>query len=165
MRCEDVRAKLDAYLAGELPVGTSGSIDAHLRDCRACREALGRLQQVIGLLKQPQTPPVPEGFAERVMLAARQRQTARPAPILLWNPLAWRLSAPMRVAAAAILIVGLGLGILMGHGAWRGPSPAKAVAQADPLAIYNLDYLTDAPNGSLAQSYLALVSGQDGQGR
>jgi len=165
MRCADARTRLDAYLAGELPPGISGDIDGHLANCLPCREALARLRQLAEMLRQSQTPPVPDGFAERVMMAARQRRKDTPAIVLSWNPLAWRLSEPMRAAAAAMLVTGLGLGILMGRGAWRGPYPVGAVARTDPLAIYNLDYLTDAPNGSLSQSYLALVSGQNGQGR
>jgi hypothetical protein len=117
------------------------------------------------MLKQSRMPPVPNGFAERVMAAARQGRTVKPAIVLSWNPVAWRLSAPMRAAVAAVLVVGLGLGIFMGRGAWRGRDLSGAVAQSDPVAIYNLDYLTDAPNGSLAKSYLALVSDQNGQGR
>ena len=165
MRCEDVKTKLDAYLAGELPPRISEDIDGHLANCPPCREARARLRQLAETLWQLRTPPVPDGFAERVMMAARERQTVRPAIVVSWNPLAWRLSAPMWAAAAAVLVVGLGLGIFMGRGASREPSPVSAAAQADPLAIYSLDYLTDAPNGSLAQSYLTLVSGQNGQGR
>ena len=165
MRCEDVRTKLDAHLAGELPPGMSAGIAAHTANCQGCREALARLRQLAETLRQSRTPPVPDGFAERVMMAARQRRTVKPAIVLSWNPLVWRLSAPMRAAAAAMLVAGLGLGIFMGRGAWRGASSSEAVARTDPLAIYNLDYLTDAPNGSLSQSYLALVSGQNGQGR
>jgi hypothetical protein len=34
----------------------------------------------------------------------------------------------------------------------------KCYAQADSLDVYNLDYPGDAPDGSLASSYLALAS-------
>jgi len=67
---------------------------------------------------------------------------------------------PMRAAAAAVLVIGLGTGALIGWNTWQAPAapPTQAVSQVDPLAPYSLDYLTDAPDGSLAQSYLALVS-------
>jgi hypothetical protein len=39
---------------------------------------------------------------------------------------------------------------------------ARTAVQADPLAVYNLDYLGDAPEGSLADSYLALASNPKG---
>jgi anti-sigma-K factor RskA len=109
---------------------------------------------------------VPDGFAARVMAKARNRRAAVSAG---WNPLQWwRLTtAPMHVAAAAVLVVGLGVGLLM---SWMtlpaGQAPAtQASVQADPLDTYNLDYLGDAPGGSLADSYLALASGRNGEGQ
>ena len=165
MRCENVREELDAYLAGELPPRLCEDINGHVAHCLACREALTELRQLARVLGQAQTPPVPDGFADRVMMAARQRQGETLTLVFSWNPLAWRLSAPMRVAAAAVLVVGLGLGISLGRGVWRSPSSVETVAQGDAVAVYNLDYLTEAPNDSLAQSYLALVSGQNAEGR
>jgi len=49
---------------------------------------------------------------------------------------------------------------LISWNTWQAPAapPAQAASQTDPLASYNVDYLTDAPDGSLAQTYLALVS-------
>jgi energy-converting hydrogenase Eha subunit F len=73
----------------------------------------------------------------------------------------------MRAAAAAVLVIGLGTGALISWNTWqpRAAPPPQAVSQADPLAPYSVDYLTDAPDGSLAQSYLALVSSPAQEGK
>ncbi len=64
-----------------------------------------------------------------------------------------------RIAAAAVLAFGLTVGSYMGWSAGRSMAPA---AHVDPLNAYNLDYLGDAPDGSLARSYLALASNPEG---
>ena len=67
-----------------------------------------------------------------------------------------------------MLLVGLGVGLLMG---WTSgpavvsPDSAETTSQADPLDTYQLEYLGDAPEGSLADSYLALVSTGNGEER
>jgi len=77
-----------------------------------------------------------------------------------------RVSRPwaFKIAAAAVLVFGLAAGSYMGRSMSRTVTAQTAV-QADPLAVYNLDYLADAPSGSLADSYLTLVSATDEGGR
>jgi len=78
------------------------------------------------------------------------------------------MSFPMQAAAAGVLILGLAVGSLMGRGTWQRPAPpSSAIRQGtedDPLTLYNLDYLTDTPRGSLALVYLTLASTKSGQG-
>jgi len=59
------------------------------------------------------------------------------------------------------LVIGLGLGSFMGWSAKRSTSQVM-IAQSNSLDAYNLDYLGDAPDGSLASSYLALASHPEG---
>ena len=70
-------------------------------------------------------------------------------------------------AAAAVLVFGLAIGILMGWDTWQNQgiqSPGKSqMAQTEPTSLYNLDYLNDAPKGSLADAYLTLVSATNGR--
>jgi anti-sigma factor RsiW len=167
MRCEEVLNQLAAFSSGELPADVRQVVQAHLAECPACRAALARVDALAGVLASTQTPPVPAGFAARVTAAARQRREAE--PLVAWNPLRWwrLVPAPMHAAAAAVLVIGLAVGLLMG---WttllaRQAPPAQAAAPADPLDAYNLDYLGDAPSGSLADSYLALISGRNGEGQ
>jgi len=169
MRCEKVRVKIDAYLTGELSPQDHAAVEEHTKACDSCRAAVVTARKLTRLGQAASVPPIPEGFAQRLRALARQR-IARPTPLAAtWNPAAWwrTVSMPMRAAAAAVLVVGLATGVLMGWdtGQAAAAQPAPLVSQSDPLAVYNMDYLTDAPNGSLAESYLALVSDSNGRGR
>jgi hypothetical protein len=71
----------------------------------------------------------------------------------------------MHAAAAAVLIVGLSVGVVLG---WTSAPPAaraETAAEVDPVDVYQIDYLGEAPSGSLADSYLTLVSATDEGGR
>ena len=58
-----------------------------------------------------------------------------------------------------MLAAGLLIGVFMGQQTWRSAHPLnpQQATQADPLAVYELDYLTNAPGDSLAGTYLALM--------
>jgi hypothetical protein len=78
----------------------------------------------------------------------------------------WRLTtAPMHAAAAAVLIIGLSLGVVMSWSSVSSSSQAQTAAQANPVDAYQIDYLGEAPSGSLADSYLTLVSATNEGGR
>jgi len=167
MRCEDVTTRLDAYAAGELQPALAAKLAAHLDLCESCQQSLHRLKRLAAVLGQASVPPVPDGFAARIMAKARNRRVS--VASAGWNPLRWwrLVPAPMHAAAAAVLVIGLAVGLLM---SWTTlpagqAAPGQATVQADPLAPYNVDYLTDAPDGSLAQTYLALVSTPAGEGK
>ena len=66
----------------------------------------------------------------------------------------------MRAAAAAVLLIGLAAGTLMGWQTSQRAATSQTMA-ADPVATYGLDYLADAPEGSLAGVYLSLASSRD----
>jgi anti-sigma factor RsiW len=162
MRCEKVRLKIDAYVTGELSPGARAAVEEHLKTCDGCRLAAAAARKFIDLGQASSIPPVPEGFARRLAVLARQKAGRRAPAAASWNLVAWwrTVSMPMQAAAAAVLVIGLATGLLIGWNTWQAPAapPAQAASQTDPLASYNVDYLTDAPDGSLAQTYLALVS-------
>jgi anti-sigma factor RsiW len=157
MRCDHVITRLDAYAGGGLAPAEAAELAAHLESCPSCRQSLARLPKLAAILGQASTPAVPAGFAARVMSRARgrpgsvgQRASAG------WSPLRWwcLTPAPMHAAAAAVLLVGSALGMLMGRAmlpASQAPSvqTAASVAPADALDPYNLDYLGEAPSCSL----------------
>ena len=145
-------------------------VEAHLTACADCRRHLARQEGLTSLLTNlPRPPAVPERFGDRLLAAARERQAVRrPVPGSLWR-LRW-LAPPGSVgrkATQAVAIAGgLLIGVLMGQQTWRSAysSIAQQAAQPDPVAVYQLDYLTDAPDGSLVQSYLALTNAQNHNG-
>jgi len=71
----------------------------------------------------------------------------------------------MRFAAAAVLMLGLGLGAVLSLDLNRADGVQKSQTATDPAAVYGLDVLSDAPGGSLADAYLALASGSNGEWR
>ena len=166
MRCEEAQAKLEAFVSGSLPPEERLDVTGHLRDCAACRAALARLDNLAAVLVRANEPPLPEGFTSRVMSAAvRRRAEPRTAR---WNPIRWwrMVSVPMRAAAAAMLVIGVAAGLFMGWTALSSSAQTPATgAQVDPLEAYSIDYLTDTPKGSLADSYLTLLTGQNGEGQ
>lgn len=164
MHCEDVEKQLKAYCVGQVPVDVRQGMQAHLVECGGCRAALGRMDPVAGVLSSVQTPAVPLGFAAGVVAMARRRKQAEPPA---WNLLRWwRLtSTPMHLAAAAVLVVGLTAGLMMGWTTSPSAGRMASAAQGDPLSTYQLDVLSEAPDGSLAGSYLTLVATTNEGGR
>ena len=168
MWCHDVQDNLKAYIDGAMAPEQRGAVEAHLQSCAACRAALERTDRLAVVLLGTKPPPVPAGFASRVMLAAKSRKRAR--SLVADNPWQWwkGISMPMRAAAAAVLIVGVSVGLLMSWAAGpptAAPAGREVAAAADPLDAYHLDYLSDTPEGSIAEGYLALVWGGNEGGR
>lgn len=159
MRCETVRKKLDRLSQQELTSRMREAVEAHLSACEGCRRHFARQERLAAILTSvPEPPAVPQGFGDRVLEMARERQAAqRPTPASLWRH-HW-LRPSVLVGRSAVLAGGIMLGILMGQQTWRSVHPAapRPSMQSDPVAVYELDYLTDAPGDSLAGTYLALM--------
>lgn len=164
MRCRTAKSRLNRLLDRELSDRERDAVQRHVRACHPCREMLDRLRAAdMALSKLPVAPDVPSGFVERVVVRAARRREQRPLVVPLWR----FFSPAMRAAAAAVLMLGLGLGLgtMMGLDL-TGNSPKTPVwAAADPNAVYGLDYLSDAPEGSLADAYMTLASTDNGGGR
>jgi len=162
VRCEQVQQRLEGFADGTLSQDARREFQQHLTGCRSCQQALARRGELVRLLQEVRTPPVPDGFAASVLARAKLRlpgqevgNNGRP---LRW----WRgLSVPMRVAASLALVSGLAAGAIMGRDAGRGSPPApiqnSAMASTGADAVYRLNALTEAPDGSLSQVYLALA--------
>lgn len=165
MHCENVQQQVNRFAAGDLPVADRQAVQAHLAECAACRAKLAELDALAGVVVGTPTPPIPSGLAFRVMVVARKRQEAQ--PVAVWNLLRWwRLtSGPMHAAAAAVLIVGLTVGMVLGLTSAPLAARAETAAQVAPADVYQIDYLGEAPSGSLADSYLTLVSATNEGGR
>ena len=167
MRCRKVQRNLNAFLDGLLQPSERAAMEVHLQGCPECQAALARLRRLSSLLEGIPSPPVPDGFSERLMARAYQRQAERRrSRILSWRPvLFWRgMPATMRVAAAATLVLAIGLGALMARDLSSGPKPAGITA-VEMNDVYALDYLSEAPGGSLADAYLTLASAANGGGQ
>ena len=166
MRCDKLQEKLDAYFAGELSRHLQGKVRTHLESCRDCRNVLARLERLASLFENTAAPAVPEGFASRVMARVHRRSIPRRySQETIGMPVrAWLVKAvSTRIGIAAVLALGLGVGVLMGRDTWKRQD-ARPVASEDPSAVYRIDYLGDTPEGSLAEVYLTLASIRNGNG-
>jgi len=166
MRCREVQHKLDLFATQELTSSECEGIEAHLESCAGCREALWRLRRLEDLLAASPVPPVPEGFAARVVAQVKEQQTiaaARRSPRSRLVRLAWK-RIRFSAATAAALAAGLMLGLFMGRDTWwsgtEGPS-AAANQPAELLAASGFDDLVEPGGDSLAQAYLGLTTATD----
>jgi anti-sigma factor RsiW len=101
------RETLQAYLDGELPDDDARRVAAWLAvhpEARAQLEPLRRLHDLLGAYGDE---PVPEGFSERVLASTGTGEARETVPALAGRLL--RLPRWLPVAAAALLLVGLGL--------------------------------------------------------
>jgi len=161
MRCRDIQNTFTSYADGQLSQGERDQVQAHLRECQSCRALLGEVDHLAAVLLRADIPTVPSDLTIKIMAAARNRGFRESSTS--WNPLSWwRLaSAPMHAAALGVLIVGLSLGFALGWSSAPSPQQLATTAPPDPLEIYQLDYLGDAPSGSLADGYLTLIAATD----
>ena len=166
MRCRDVQRKLDLFATGELAHSMRERIEDHLESCAECREALAKLQRFEDLLTAPPAPPVPDGFAARVVAQAKeQRAIVNRTGRMPRRPLGsvWkRLEVSAGIAAA--LATGLLVGLFMGHETWQVAAhhaQAPAAQAVDPLAASGFEYLVEPGGDSLAQAYLGLTVTSD----
>lgn len=161
MDCTRFKKRLHGYVDGAVPPALQAAMQTHAASCPTCRREVESLTQ-IGAVLRAAAPlsPVPEGFSGRVMARAAARKTPAPLRLAAWLPsFAWwqEMARPTRAAAAAVLVFGLALGAVMGWDLNRnGASALPPAAKPDALAAYNLDYLAEAPAGSLAQVVMAL---------
>ena len=165
--CSRIQKQLGAYLDGELSPKRRTAVERHLVRCLLCRIALENLRRLERALENIKVPPAPSDLAWRIMAKARAHQSGESEQnvIRLGRRLPTSGVWSFRIAAAAVLVFGLGVGSYLGWSGGRsmsGAVTARTAVPADPLGAYNLDYLSDAPEGSLAGSYLALASNPKG---
>ena len=102
MRCQDFENFLQPYADGELDEGDAHDIEAHLRECRQCHDAVARQQALRKTLREAArsasalNPAPSAGFRARLLQGLEQEQLIQRRPAL------WRQNA---FAAAALLLL------------------------------------------------------------
>jgi anti-sigma factor RsiW len=153
---------MDRYVNEGLPPDEREHFEIHLRDCRDCQQQLASLQRLLAALRSAPSPPVPQGFVDRVMARARQEVQpslrARPA-FRSW----WEHVGTARLAnAVGAVAAGLLLGLVLGQQTWRYAAstsgPNRLTAGVDAETVYSLDYLSGSSRGSFTETYLNLTS-------
>jgi predicted anti-sigma-YlaC factor YlaD len=120
MTCQELDARLDDWIDGELPPAAAAEVEAHLASCALCQERERRLRQVLAhaaSLPRSVTPPrdLWPGIARRV---ERERSWS-------WASGSW---SPWALAAAATVVVGLAAAL------WSGRPPAAVKTVEIPVA-------------------------------
>jgi len=160
MKCRKIISHLNAYVDGELPERRRRTVEAHLAGCESCQKRFEEIRDLAELFEGTlPVPPVPDGFAARIMAKARRRQPVAipgsPSLLSAWNPLRWiaGLSAPMRLAACATVLLALVVGLSL-----DGRNITRRNVLAEPgKDLYGLAWFAPAPPGSIGSIYIAMA--------
>jgi len=161
MNCKKVLSRLHAYLDGEVPAKLLRLIEEHLSSCPSCRSQVERIRQVQDMVEGLSVPPLPQEFAARIMAKARREfplvKEKKSLAFLEWQPFQWLLdlSAPMRLAACAVVFLACLLGVSMSKELSLSVDPQNLVVQTEN--IDGFEWFSPTPPASLGSAYLALA--------
>ncbi|MCL5676514.1 MAG: zf-HC2 domain-containing protein [Firmicutes bacterium] len=128
MSCADLFATLQMYVDGVTDEEETRLAAAHLAECAACRGRVEGWRRVVKSLEGLGPVRAPEGFADRVMDAVRRPAEREPARSFAAVGQEERsLNVSWTWAAAAVLMVGVGLVL------WLGPEGSAAASAARGL--------------------------------
>lgn len=158
MKCSDFKKAVSRYADGEMSETAHVTMQQHADKCSACRRLVQEIHRLSAVLATDHAPDVPLGFADAVMRRARAIGKPQRVATISYLPTWWHaMTRPARIAAAAMLALGVGLGALMGWDTSQVQKSSLGAVKPDLAAQYSLEYFEDAPAGSLAQVYLALA--------
>ncbi|MBU1698573.1 MAG: hypothetical protein KJ970_04340 [Candidatus Eisenbacteria bacterium] len=166
MRCDQVKAILDTYNSGVCAPEEARLIEQHLKQCDLCRAEARERRRIINFLHDFGESDPPDGFHARVLLAAERKIMFDRESLFesLLRPLEWWRVAGrgLRAATLAASALGVILGGLMGSQLFNAPPGASTEGVNDERGVaqllYGEDCLGASPEGSLLESYLALVA-------
>ncbi len=133
--CRAVRDLLPLHVGGDLPADRAGIVDEHLHACLTCfreyRELLNLRSQLGVLADQPLPPGILDGFTEEVMARIA---VGEPGPRAALPRTPDRLGQFTRLAAAAVLLLAVGLGF-NSFGPWAGTRDEPGSAERGTQAV------------------------------
>jgi len=98
MNCSEIRARLPAYVDGELAVSEIAEVESHCRDCRQCAAQVGAEREFRHLLRRQPREAAPSELRARIL--RRVRREAAVTKGRRWLPL-----SAIAVAAAIVAVV------------------------------------------------------------
>jgi len=153
MRCRNALRFSGPYMDGELPADLHAEVERHLAGCEGCGKHLERLRALERMILEAPVHPFPDTLLPGILRGAgaslRSRGPGRTIPL-----------RAARWAAAALLVLGIALGSLMGIAALRvrgetGAPPGPGNREETVLDFYT-EAFGAAPRGSLADTFLDL---------
>lgn len=140
MNCEETRDNLGSYVDGELPIEVLERLSAHLEKCDACRGECEDLRSLAGELAEFPVLEAPRQLwaAIESRLGRQETQQQRFAP-------GW-VRGSLRIAAAIVLIVGLGSVFV----AWPGGTEQSVLASTVDFSVI-LDALPKDPEKAFSR--------------
>jgi anti-sigma factor RsiW len=126
--CKTHRARLGAYLDGELADSRRQECEGHLAGCPACRAVLDELKELAPVLRTLGAPPVPDGLSARILATACDRQRSLlPAVVRAWidemRAISWLDGSLTAASLCAVIVIG-------GFMGWTSHAPGEAAEMA-----------------------------------
>ena len=75
--CRELVERLSEYLDGELPAGLCRSVEAHMGDCRPCREFLESLRRTIRWMGESGARELPAEIRQELLVRAEEVRRGR----------------------------------------------------------------------------------------
>ncbi len=105
MECKDIQKRLSAYIEKAVSPKQKALIDAHLKQCKRCRQELADLKRTVKYVQQLEEIEPPRWLAQRVMARVRAEAEERPGIVKrLFYPL--HIKLPLEAIAVIFIAVG-----------------------------------------------------------
>jgi hypothetical protein len=145
MECKDIQKRLSAYIEQVVSAKQKAAIDAHLKQCKRCRQGLVDLKRTIKYVQQLEEVEPPRWLAQRVMARIREEAEDQPGLIKrLFYPL--HIKLPLEAIAVIFIAVGtiyifktmqpeMQLSKIPTETGEMAPAPVMAPKKAAPAAV------------------------------
>jgi len=105
MECKDIQKRLSAYIEKAVTPKQKAAIDAHLKQCKRCRQDLADLKRTVKYVQQLEEVEPPRWLAQRVMARVRaEAETKR----TMWQRLFLPAHIKLPLEAIAVVFVAVG---------------------------------------------------------
>ena len=126
MNCGQARNLFSAYWDDEITQGEREWLESHFSSCPSCRREYDALARTLEALSDLPRVEVSNGFADRVLAAAKRRSPAvdrMPVPVRRWVP----------ITATAVLLAIVAAMVMQWSGMPLGPRHQGSVALEQPV--------------------------------
>jgi tetratricopeptide (TPR) repeat protein len=127
MKCAATQELISDYLDGALSRGVEKELQAHLEGCRDCRELARDLASIIRGARSLASLEPSAAVWPKIAAEVRETRPAEPEEVrarrswlgTFWKPARWAM------AAAGVLVLAVGGGLILRQKPWSSPSAAK----------------------------------------